>query len=86
MRREHCRRLHGCRIRIRPCLSPLLPLPFLLLLPSYPQSIDVLFNMASVGVTRWNFHGGPGGAYTWVTYANTSQDQPVVKPLFYGIW
>jgi len=50
-------------------------------------STDILLNMAAVGVTRWNFHGEPGGPYTTVAYANpTTEDSAEVKPLYYGLW
>lgn len=49
---------------------------------------DILFNMAAVGVSHWDFHGGPGGWYAAITYANPSalDAPPTVHPLFYGIW
>jgi hypothetical protein len=49
-------------------------------------AVDTLFNVAAVGVTRWNFHGCFAGAYTAIGYNNTSADIPDVRPLFYGMW
>jgi len=48
---------------------------------------DVMFNVASVGATRWNWHGGPGGSYAAITYRNASNpdEPPVVRPIFYGL-
>ena len=50
-------------------------------------AVDVLFNAAAAGISRWNFHGCPEGAYTAVAYPSpTTSDVPDVRPLFYGIW
>ena len=44
--------------------------------------------MAAVGVSHWNFHGGPGGWYAAITYPQpyALDAPPTVHPLFYGIW
>ena len=47
-------------------------------------AVDVLFNMASVGVSRWNFHGMPHGPYATASWDNVSTDVVEVRPLFYG--
>lgn len=49
-------------------------------------AMDVMFNVATVGVSRWNFHGGPGGAYSPIWYNDTAVDIPYVMPLYYGMW
>lgn len=49
---------------------------------------DILFNMAAVGVTHWDFHGGPGGWYAAITYPPpyALDAPPTVHPVFYGAW
>jgi hypothetical protein len=47
-------------------------------------SVDSLFKHAEIGITRWNYHGCPQGAYTAIAYE--SDDTPDVRPLFYGMW
>jgi hypothetical protein len=44
-------------------------------------AMDSLFSVASVGVGRWNFHGGPqdGGAYTAISYDNATTNLPRVR-------
>lgn len=49
-------------------------------------AIDAMFNFASYGILRWNFHGCPGGPYCAIAYADTSIDDPLVNPLYYGLW
>lgn len=49
-------------------------------------SIDVMFNIAAIGGTRWNFHGCPEGAYTAIAYPNINSNVPDVRPLYYGMW
>lgn len=48
-------------------------------------AVDVLTNMAAIGAMRWNFHGGPGGAYCAICEPS-SGDVPDVRPLYYGLW
>ncbi len=51
-------------------------------------AIDVLFNVAAVGVARYNLHGMPGGAYSaisWVDAADPSDTAPIVHPTYYGM-
>lgn len=33
-------------------------------------AVDALFNAAAAGARRWNFHGGPQGAYTPIAFPN----------------
>ena len=49
---------------------------------------DILFNMAAVGVSHWDLHGGPGGWYAAVTYPPpyALDAPPTVHPVFYGAW
>ena len=48
--------------------------------------VDVLFNMAAVGVRGWHFHGGPDGAYATISYPNVSSDADIeVRPMYYGL-
>jgi hypothetical protein len=47
-------------------------------------AVNTLFKHASIGITRWNFHGCEQGAYTAIAYG--SDDTPDVRPLFYGMW
>lgn len=44
--------------------------------------------MAAVGVSHWDFHGGPGDWYAAITYPSpfALDAPPTVHPLFYGIW
>lgn len=51
-------------------------------------AVDTMFAVASVGVSRWNFHGGTLGAYSpiWYNSSATPEDIPDVRPLFYGMW
>ena len=48
-------------------------------------ALDTLFNVAAVGVERWNFHGGPDGAYAAVAYDDITVDMPDVRPMYYGL-
>ena len=48
-------------------------------------AVDVLFNMAAVGVSRWNFHGMPKGPYATAVWNDVSADSVEVRPLFYGM-
>ena len=48
-------------------------------------AIDTM-SWASVGnISRWNFHGCPGGPYTPIAINYTS-NSAVARPLFYGMW
>lgn len=50
-------------------------------------SVDMLFNVAAVNVTRHLFHGGPWDWYDAIRYDNTSiVAPPFVAPLYYGHW
>lgn len=49
-------------------------------------SVDSLFAHAAAGITRWNYHGCTGGAYTAIAYEDKTADVPTVNPLYYGIW
>lgn len=46
-------------------------------------SLDYLFAMAAVNVSRVNFHGGGSGPYSWFNLP--SAGSPQVFPLFYGM-
>jgi hypothetical protein len=49
-------------------------------------AIDTLFEHASVGVQRWNFHMGPDGAYSGILYPHIKhRDTPQVQPLYYAM-
>jgi hypothetical protein len=50
-------------------------------------AIDILYNMALLGVSRWNFHGGTGGPYSPVHYANPDViDAVEPMPIYYAQW
>lgn len=49
-------------------------------------ALDAVFYAASLGVSRWNFHGGPAGAYTAIAYKSRASSVPDVRPLYYAIW
>lgn len=50
-------------------------------------SIDFLFALASVNVSRMNFHGGGSGPYTWFGEpSGPGGCGPDVRPLFYGMY
>jgi len=48
-------------------------------------SVDSLFTVASVGLTRWNFHGMPGGPYATLAFPEANAETVQVKPLYYGL-
>jgi len=51
-------------------------------------SIDMLFNVAAVGIDHFNFHGGGSSteSYSAFVYRNGTKDPtPVVQPLYYGL-
>ena len=47
-------------------------------------AVDVLFNVAAVGISRWHFHGMPGGPYATIAWGDVATDVATVRPLFYG--
>jgi hypothetical protein len=53
-------------------------------------ALDMLLAVAEVGVSSWNFHGGPqaGNHYTAIAFPNSPQKgtTPEVRPLYYGMW
>ena len=46
--------------------------------------LDLLFEAARNGIRRFNFHGGPGGAYTPIDTEQFSY--AYARPLFYAMW
>lgn len=50
-------------------------------------SLDVMANMAKIGTSQWNWHGGPHAHYAPISF-NKQQPPgpPDVRPLFYGMW
>lgn len=51
-------------------------------------ALDTLLSVAKVGVSMWNFHGGPSsGFYSPIIFPNLPHNTvPEVRPLFYGMW
>jgi hypothetical protein len=51
-------------------------------------ALDTLLAVAEVGVSMWNFHGGPtSGWYSPIIFPNFPHNTiPEVRPLFYGMW
>jgi hypothetical protein len=50
-------------------------------------AIDMLYNIAHIGVSRWNFHGGTNGPYSPVQYANPDVvDAVKPMPIYYAQW
>ena len=50
-------------------------------------AIDDLYDLASVGLKGFNFHGGGSSqdSYSALVWASAAAQQPVVQPLFYGL-
>jgi hypothetical protein len=48
-------------------------------------ALDNLFNIASVNVKNWNFHGSINAAYTTIAYNSTDSVIPEVRPQYYGL-
>jgi hypothetical protein len=52
-------------------------------------ALDTLLEVAAVGVSQWNFHGGPKARdmYTAVSFPGLpNSTAPDVRPLYYGMW
>jgi hypothetical protein len=48
-------------------------------------AVDTMFNVITIGVKRWAFHGMPHGAYSTIVFPDPTSTTTQVQPLYYGL-